>query len=75
MRRWWPYPQCWQHRAQQEDEMNTYLNAAVATEHQQQLIADAATYRRSRTHRTVKAIRRRTRNPRSLSWSPPRFAA
>jgi hypothetical protein len=55
--------------------MNTYLNAAVATEHQQQLIADAATYRRSRTHRTVKAIRRRTRNPRSLSWSPPRFAA
>jgi hypothetical protein len=44
--------------------MNTYLNAAVATEHQQQLIADAAAYRRSRTDRTVKATRRRPRNHR-----------
>jgi len=39
--------------------MSTYLNAAVATEHQQQLIADVTPYRRSRTDRTVKGIRRR----------------
>jgi hypothetical protein len=44
-----------------EDEMNTYLNAAVATERQQQQIADAAAYRRSRT---VKAVRRRPRSRR-----------
>jgi hypothetical protein len=39
--------------------MNTYLNAAVATDRQQQRIA-AAAYRRSRTDRAVKANRRRT---------------
>jgi len=41
-----------------EDEMNTYFNAAVATERQQQLITDAAPYRRSRSK--VKATRLRT---------------
>jgi hypothetical protein len=40
--------------------MNTYFNAAVATERQQQLIADAAPYRRSRSDHTAKVIRRRT---------------
>jgi hypothetical protein len=55
--------------------MNAYLNAAVATEHQQQLIADAAAHRRSRADRPVKAIRRRTRNPRPTFPSAPRFAA
>jgi hypothetical protein len=39
--------------------MNTYLNAAVATEHQQQLIAYVAPFRRSHPDRTVKANRRR----------------
>jgi hypothetical protein len=39
--------------------MNTYLNAAVATEHQQQLITDAAAYRRSRTEHAAKAVQRR----------------
>lgn len=39
--------------------MNSYLNAAVATEHQQQLIADAAEFRRSRINRKIKAVRRR----------------
>lgn len=38
--------------------MNTYFNAAVATERQQQLITDAAPYRRSRSK--VKATRLRT---------------
>jgi hypothetical protein len=41
--------------------MNTYLNAAVATEHQQQLNADAAEFRRSRTDQ---AIRPRARSHR-----------
>jgi hypothetical protein len=40
--------------------MNTYFNAAIATERQQQLIADATPYRRSRSDRTAKVIRRRT---------------
>jgi hypothetical protein len=40
--------------------MNTYFTAAVATDRQQQLIADAVPYRRSRSNRTVKVIRRRT---------------
>jgi hypothetical protein len=44
--------------------MNTYLNVAIATEHQQQLSADAAEFRRSRTDRNVKAIRRRARSHR-----------
>ncbi len=39
--------------------MNTYLNAAVGTERQQQMIADAAEFRRSRRDRKVKTIRRR----------------
>lgn len=39
--------------------MSTYLNAAVATEHQQQLIAEAANVRRSRINRRIKAVRRR----------------
>jgi hypothetical protein len=39
--------------------MNSYLNAAVATEHHQQLIADAAEFRRSRISRKTKAARRR----------------
>jgi hypothetical protein len=44
--------------------MNTYLNAAVATEHQHQLVADAAAHRRSRTERAVKTVQRRRRR----SW-------
>jgi hypothetical protein len=44
--------------------MNTYLNAAVATEHQHQLIAAAADVRRSRTGRKVKATRARTHSHR-----------
>jgi hypothetical protein len=44
--------------------MNTYLNAALGTEHQQQMIADAAEFRRSRRDRTVKTVRRRVRNRR-----------
>ena len=40
--------------------MNTNLNAAVATEHQYQLIAAAADARRSRTDRKVKATRARS---------------
>jgi hypothetical protein len=40
--------------------MNTYLNAAVATEHQHELIAAAADVRRSRTDRKVKATRARS---------------
>ena len=39
--------------------MNSYLNAAVATEHRQQLIAEAAAFRRSRVSRKTKALRRR----------------
>ena len=39
--------------------MNTYLNAAVGIEHQQQMIADAAEFRRSRRDRKVKTVRRR----------------
>jgi hypothetical protein len=40
--------------------MNSYFNAAVATEHQHQLIADIAAFRRTRTDRTAKPTRRRT---------------
>lgn len=43
-----------------EDEMNSYLNAAVATEHHQQLIKDATEFRRSRIGRKTKAARRRS---------------
>jgi hypothetical protein len=45
-----------------EEQMNSYLNAAAATEHNQQLIADAARFRRSRISRIsrkTKAVRRR----------------
>ena len=38
--------------------MNTDFNAAVATGRQQQMIADAAPYRSSRSDRAVKVIRR-----------------
>jgi hypothetical protein len=48
--------------------MNTYLNAAVAAEHQQQLIADAAAYRRSRTERAVKTVQRRRRSRRITAF-------
>ena len=44
--------------------MNTDLNAAVGTEHQRQMIADAAEFRRSRRDRTVKPVRRRARSRR-----------
>jgi hypothetical protein len=44
--------------------MNTYLNAAVGTERQQQMIADAAEFRRSRRYRKVKTVRRRARSRR-----------
>ncbi len=44
--------------------MNTDLNAAVGTEHQQHLIADAAEFRRSRRDRKVKTVRRRARSRR-----------
>ena len=40
--------------------MNSYLNAAAATEHNQQLIADAARFRRGRINRKIKAVRRRS---------------
>lgn len=39
--------------------MNLYLNAALATEHQQQLLADAAAFRRSRRPRKTNPARRR----------------
>ena len=42
--------------------MNTDLNAAVGTEHQRQMIADAAEFRRSRRDRKVKTVRRRARS-------------
>jgi hypothetical protein len=48
--------------------MNTYFNAVVATERQQQLIADAAPYRRSRSDRAVKVIRRRTSSRRAFAF-------
>jgi hypothetical protein len=48
--------------------MNTYFNAVVATERLQQLIADAAPYRRSRSDRTVKVIRRRTSSRRVFAF-------
>ena len=38
--------------------MNTYLNAAAATERHHELIVDAAQPRRSRRDRRVKAVRR-----------------
>ena len=44
--------------------MNTYLNAAVGTERQQQMIADAAEFRRGRGDRKVKTVRRRVRSRR-----------
>jgi len=44
--------------------MNTYLNAAVATELQQQVIDAAADVRRSRTDRKVKATRALARSHR-----------
>ena len=47
------------HQSDSEEEMNSYLNAAVATEHHQQLINDAAEFRRSRVSRKIKAARRR----------------
>jgi hypothetical protein len=40
--------------------MNSYLNAAAATEHHQQLIKDATEFRRSRMSRKTKAARRRS---------------
>ncbi|HKF30972.1 MAG TPA: hypothetical protein VKB37_01220 [Jatrophihabitantaceae bacterium] len=49
--------------------MNSYLNAAVATEHHQQLINDAAEFRRSRVSRKIKATRRRLHH---LTGSLPR---
>lgn len=39
--------------------MNSYVNAAVATERSQQRIAEAAEFRRSRINRKTKAVRRR----------------
>jgi hypothetical protein len=47
--------------------MNSYFNAAVATEHQQQLIADTAAFRRTRTDRTAKPVRRRSTSRRRVS--------
>ncbi|HEY3714428.1 MAG TPA: hypothetical protein VGL39_07875 [Jatrophihabitantaceae bacterium] len=44
--------------------MNTYLNAALATEHQHQLITEAADARRSRTERKAKAVRTPARSRR-----------
>lgn len=44
--------------------MNTYLNAAAATERHRGLIVDAAEFRRSRPARKVKAVRRRVRSQR-----------
>ena len=40
--------------------MNSYVNAAVATERSQQLISDAAEYRRGLVNRKTKAARRRS---------------
>jgi len=59
MRRHRPYAQSHYINSTSEEEMNSYLNAAVATEHHQQLIADAAEFRRSRINRKTKATRRR----------------
>jgi hypothetical protein len=44
--------------------MNTYLNAAAATERQHELIADAAESRHHRTTPKVKAVRGRVRSRR-----------
>jgi len=44
--------------------MNTDLNAAVGTEHQRQMIADASEFRRSRRDRKVKTVRRRAHSRR-----------
>jgi hypothetical protein len=44
--------------------MSPYLNAAVATERQREMIEDGAAYRRSHTSRQNKAIRRRVRSRR-----------
>ena len=44
--------------------MNSYLNAAAATERNHEQIVDAAEFRRSRTTREVKAVRPRARNHR-----------
>jgi hypothetical protein len=44
--------------------MNTYLNAAVGTAHQRQMIADAAEFRRSRRDRKTETVRRRVRSRR-----------
>jgi hypothetical protein len=55
--------------------MNAYLNAAAASEHQQQLLVDAAAHRRNRGDRPVKAIRRRTRKSHPTFPPAPRFAA
>jgi hypothetical protein len=48
--------------------MNTYLNAAVGTERQQQMIADAAEYRHSRRDRKVKTVQRRARSRRVTAF-------
>ena len=55
-----PYPEALLIKPTGEREMNTNLNAAVATEHQYQLIAAAADARRSRTDRKVMATRVRS---------------
>lgn len=44
--------------------MNTDLNAAAATEHQHQLIVDAAEFRRSGSGPKVRAVRWRARRHR-----------
>jgi hypothetical protein len=55
--------------------MNTYLNAMVATERQQELIADAAAYPRSRSERAVKAVRRGRRSRRGTAFLKDLVAA
>jgi hypothetical protein len=48
--------------------MNTYLNAALGTERQQQMIADAAESRRHRRNPKVKAVRRPFRSSRVVPF-------
>ena len=44
--------------------MNSYLNAAAATERHRSQIVEAADFRRTRTTPKVKAVRRRVRSQR-----------
>jgi hypothetical protein len=59
MRQHRPYAESLVISSRSEEEMNSYVNAAVAIDRSQQLVADAAEFRRSRINRKTKAVRRR----------------